>query len=236
MPTPSVETLPSDSILDRLTSSGCEIKLKAIREVKNQIIGNRTKKLSYINLGAVPAVSAALSDSDSAPNLIVQAAAALGSFACGVDAGVFPVLDAGAFPHLIRLLSSSEEKVVDAASRSLRMIYQSKLAPKYDFFKHENMQFLLSLLDSENENLTVLGAGIVIHSCETSAEQSILCYAGALEKLTSLLDGSLSQRDASLDSLAAIVKNNPEAGSKFVDLDSGRALSSVIELTKDRYP
>ncbi|CAL0301725.1 unnamed protein product [Lupinus luteus] len=236
MPTPSVETIPSDSILERLTSSDSEIKLKAIREVKNQIIGNRTKKLSYINLGAVPSVSAALSDSDSAPNLIVQAAAALGSFACGVDAGVSAVLDAGAFPHLIRLLSSSEEKVVDAASRSLRMIYQSKLAPKYDFFKHENMQFLVSLLDSENENLTVLGAGIVIHSCETGAEQSILCNAGALEKLTSLLDGSLSQRDASLGSLAAIVKNNPEAGSKFVDLDSGRALSSVIELIKDRYP
>ncbi|KAE9594134.1 hypothetical protein Lalb_Chr18g0050571 [Lupinus albus] len=236
MTTPSVETLPSDSILDRLTSSDSEIKLKAIREVKNQIIGNRTKNLSYINLGAVPAVAAALSDSDSATNLIVQAAAALGSFACGVDAGVSAVLEAGAFPHLIRLLSSSEEKVVDAASRSLRMIYQSKLAPKYDFFKQENMQFLLSLLDSENENLTVLGAGIVIHSCETSAEQSILCYAGALEKLTSLLDGSLSQLDASLDSLAAIVKNNPEAGSKFVELDSGRALSSVIELTKDRYP
>lgn len=124
---------------------------------------------------------------------------------------------------------------MDAAARSLRMIYQSKLAPKYDFYKEQDMGFLLSLLKSGNENLTGLGASIVIHSCETSDEQNILCHAGALEKFISLLDGSLSQRDSSLESIAAILKNNPEVVSKFVDLQSRRALSSIIELTKDRY-
>ncbi|KAK7301832.1 hypothetical protein RJT34_12708 [Clitoria ternatea] len=238
MPTtsaPSATGISSDPILDRLSSSDCDVKFKAIREVKNRIIGNRTKKLSYIKLGAVPKVAAALADSNSTPDLVVQSAAALGSFACGVDAGVRAVLDAGAFPHLIRLLSAPDEKVVDAAARSLRMIYQSKLAPKYDFFQEENMQFLLLLLKSENENLTGLGAGIIIHSCETNVEQNVLCHAGVLEKLTTLLDGSLSQREASLESLAVIIKCNPEAVSKFVELHSGRALSSVTELTKDRY-
>lgn len=124
---------------------------------------------------------------------------------------------------------------MDAAARALRMIYQSKLAPKYDFFKEQNMEFLLSLLKSGNENLTGLGASIIIHSCETSDEQKTLCCAGALENLISLLDGSLSQRDSSLESLVAILKNNPEVVSKFVDLQYGRALSSVVELTKDRF-
>jgi len=105
----------SDLILHRLSSSDYEIKLKAIREIKNQIIGNRTKKLSYIKLGAVPAVADSLatanSDSDFGSNLIVQSAAVLGSFACGVDQGVRAVLDAGAFPHLIRFLSVADEKV-----------------------------------------------------------------------------------------------------------------------------
>ncbi|CAJ1971555.1 unnamed protein product [Sphenostylis stenocarpa] len=228
-----------DLILHRLASSDCEIKLKAIRELKNQIIGNRTKKLSYIKLGAVPVLAAVLADADadsaSGPSLIVQSAAALGSFACGVDAGVRAVLDAGAFPHLSKLLSASDDKVVDAAARSLRMIYQSKLAPKYDFFKEQDMGFLLSLLKNGNENLTGLGASIIIHSCQTSDEQNVLCCAGALENLISLLDGSLSQRDSSLESIAAILKNNPEVVSKFVDLQNRRALSSIIELTKDRY-
>lgn len=69
---------------------------------------------------------------------------------------------------------------MDAAARSLRMIYQSNLAPKYDFFKEQDMQFLLSLLKSGNENLTGLGASIVIHSCEKRDEQNMLCCAGAL--------------------------------------------------------
>ena len=47
---------------------------------------------------------------------------------------------------------------------------------------------IVSLLKSENENLTGLGAGIVIHSCKTIGEQNILCHASILEKLTSLLD------------------------------------------------
>jgi len=113
MPTPYASSArglsSSDPILDRLASSDGAVKFRAIREVKNHIIGNRTKKLSYIKLGAVPAVAAALADSD--PNLIVQSAAALGSFACGVDAGVRAVLDAGAFPRLIGLLSAPDEKV-----------------------------------------------------------------------------------------------------------------------------
>lgn len=94
----------------RLGSTDPEVKLRALREVKNQIIGNRTKKLSFLKLGAVPAVAAALDASQS--ELLVQSAAALGSFACGFDAGVRAVLDAGAFPNLISLLSYPDEKVI----------------------------------------------------------------------------------------------------------------------------
>ncbi|ONI13850.1 hypothetical protein PRUPE_4G249300 [Prunus persica] len=116
------------------------------------------------------------------------------------------------------------------------MIYQSKLAPKCDFLQEKNMEFLLSLLNSENENVTGLGASIIIHSCESTAEQKALCHAGVVKKLISLLKGSLSQRDNSLESLATVMKNNVEAVSEFVGSESGRALSSVIGLTKDRYP
>ncbi|XLU42130.1 hypothetical protein S245_036944, partial [Arachis hypogaea] len=141
---------------------------------------------------------------------IRRSAVVLGNFACCLDAGVRAVLDAGAFPHLIRLLSASNDK-------------------------EENLEFLLLLLKSENENLSALGASIIIHSCKTGEEQNILSYVGVLDKLISLLYGSLSQRDASLESIAAIVKNNSEAVSKFVDLRGGRALSPVIELSKDKY-
>nr|XP_051197835.1 uncharacterized protein LOC127311447 [Lolium perenne] len=42
-------------------------RVLALREIKNQIIGNRTKKLLYLRLGAVPAVVAALAQPAASP-------------------------------------------------------------------------------------------------------------------------------------------------------------------------
>ncbi|KAL5678366.1 hypothetical protein ACJX0J_014497, partial [Zea mays] len=60
-------------------------RVRALREIKNQIIENRTKKLLYLRLGAVPAVVSALADPGASPAALVQAAAAAGIFACGVE-------------------------------------------------------------------------------------------------------------------------------------------------------
>nr|GEW53813.1 armadillo repeat-containing protein 8 [Tanacetum cinerariifolium] len=116
------------------------------------------------------------------------------------------------------------------------MIYQSKVAPKYDFFEEKNIQFLISLLDRNNENVTGLGASIITHSCQTHDEQKILADAGVLKKLINLLGGTTNQRDASLESFATIIKENPEVISKFVGPENGRTWDTFIELTKDRYP
>ncbi|KAM7273473.1 hypothetical protein ACFE04_028137 [Oxalis oulophora] len=232
---------PTVDLLHRLGSSDSEVKLKALREMKNQIIGNRTKKLSYLKLGAVATVANILSscsskgsDSNSNSNILVQSAAVIGSFACGFDDGVQAVLDAGAFPNLFRLLSYPNEKVVDASARSLRMIYQSKLAPKYDLFQEKNMDFIMFLLNSENENVGVLGASVITHSCNTSEEQKLLYDAGVLKKLISLLQGSINLRDASLEAMAVIFENNHEVIDRFCEPDKG--LSCVIELARDRNP
>lgn len=109
MPTSATTNRPEDLIF-RLTSPENQTKFKALRELKNQIIGNRTKKLSYVKIGVVvPAVVKSLCSSDS--SVIVQASAVIGSFACGVDAGAQAVLDAGAFSLLFGLISHSEAKV-----------------------------------------------------------------------------------------------------------------------------
>ncbi|PWA75371.1 Armadillo [Artemisia annua] len=232
----------SESLITRLHSASSsqnnETKLKVLRELKNQIIGNRTKKISYIKQGAVPFVVSVLSNCDCVNDclVVVQCAAIVGSFACGVDVGVTAVLEAGAFAHLIALLSRDNVKVVDAGARALRMIYQSKVAPKYDFFEEKNIQFLISLLDRNNENVTGLGASIITHSCQTHDEQKILADAGVLKKLINLLGGTTNQRDASLESFATIIKENPEVISKFVGPENGRTWCTLIELTKDRYP
>ncbi|KAE8682947.1 F11M15.21 protein isoform 3 [Hibiscus syriacus] len=99
------------------------------------------------------------------------------------------------------------------------------------------MEFLITLLSSEKENVSGLGASIITRSCETNVEQKALFDAGILRKLNNLLEGgSLSQKDASLESLATIFRNNPEVISKFAGPEIGRPLSSVIDLAKDRHP
>lgn len=117
-----------EDLIGRLSSSSTEAKLKALRDLKNQIIGNRTKKLCFLKLGAVPSVTSILSSSSATAaasaavcsgndvelndSLIIQSAAAIGSFACGFDDGVKAVLDAGAFPLLLRLISYPNDKVI----------------------------------------------------------------------------------------------------------------------------
>ncbi|KAL2510841.1 ARM repeat superfamily protein [Abeliophyllum distichum] len=240
----------SEELIGRLNSvqTPSEAKLKDLRDLKNQIIGNRTKKLDFLNLGAMPCIVSILAFVVSSMHsgggvgqelnelIAIQAAAAIGSFACGLESGVKAVLEVGAFAILMSLLSHPNEKVVDAGARTLKLIYQSKLAPKFEFVKEKNMEFLLSLLSSKNENVTGLGANIITHSCQTSMEQQALSDAGVITKLVSLLEGSLSQREASLESLSSVIKENPETVTKFVGPQNGRPVNVVTELIKDKYP
>ena len=99
-----------EDLVENLSSLDTSERLKALRDVKNQIIGNRTKKLSYIKLGAVPRVVEILTTDTETP-LLVQSAAAVGSFACGSEAGVKAVLDSGVIPHLLKMLSFGDNKV-----------------------------------------------------------------------------------------------------------------------------
>ncbi|GER46049.1 armadillo repeat-containing protein [Striga asiatica] len=246
---PSNHSSRPEDLIGRLNSTAapCEAKLKALRDLKNQIIGNRTKKLAFLKLGAVPSVVAVLSSSAAAvaqvseggnleyhESVLVQSAAAIGSFSCGLDAGVKAVLDAGAFPILLKLIFHRNEKVADASARALKMIYQSRLTPRYDFHQEKNIEFLLSLLNSENENVTGLGASIITHSCQTNMEQQVLSEAGVIKRLVYLLGGSLVQRDASLESLAAVIKDNPEVASRFILPENGRELNVLIDLMTDK--
>lgn len=117
---------PEQELMQHLYSSDPASCLKAIREVKNQIIGNKTKKLSFVKLGVVPRVVELLA-TEGGPDdaaIKVQSATAVGSFAYGVPDGLQAVVDSGGVASLLTALHSKEEKVVEASVRSLKMIFQ----------------------------------------------------------------------------------------------------------------
>ncbi|GLT49079.1 hypothetical protein SLA2020_226610 [Shorea laevis] len=108
-------------LLAGLASNNWEVKLGALRQMKNKIIGKKDKKLDFVELGAVAAVAKTLSDAldvngegnldNINNNIIIQSATILGSFACDFDTGAQAMIDAGAFFNLVRLLSIQDAKV-----------------------------------------------------------------------------------------------------------------------------
>lgn len=79
-------------LIQCLSSESNEAKLKAVRSLKNEIIGSQYKKRRYLELGAVPRIVQILA-SPQENKLTVQAAATLGSFAYHNDEGVAAVVD-----------------------------------------------------------------------------------------------------------------------------------------------
>lgn len=225
-----------EDLVENLSSLDTTARLKALRDVKNQIIGNKTKKLSYIKLGAVPRVVEILT-SDTETPLLVQSAAAVGSFACGNEAGVKAVIDSGVLPHLLKMLSFGDNKqVVEACARTLKMIFQSNLAPKNEMLVGQRMELLLALLHSGNENVAEVAAHVLARCCETSEHQQVIVDAGGMQQLVRLLSGTIKRREAALDGLAALVKNNPQISLRLVAMDQGRALAAIVKFVKDKAP
>lgn len=111
MPASAASAARPEDLVESLSSLDNTARLKALRDVKNQIIGNKTKKLSYIKLGAVPRVVEILASDTEIP-FLVQSAAAVGSFACGIDAGVKAVLESGVLPLLLKMLQNGDNKVL----------------------------------------------------------------------------------------------------------------------------
>nr|XP_024385227.1 armadillo repeat-containing protein 8-like isoform X2 [Physcomitrium patens] len=234
MPASATWARPED-LVEGLSSLDNTARLKALRDVKNQIIGNKTKKLSYIKLGAVPRVVEILASDTDIP-LLVQSAAAVGSFACGTDAGVRAVLDSGVLPHLLKMLQNGDTKVAETCARALKMIFHSPLAPKSDMFQGHRMELLLQLLNHDNESVSEVAARVLARCCETKEHQQALADAGGLQSLVNLLAGTIKIREAALDALAALTKCNEQLSEKLIKMNNGDSLASIIRLIKYKSP
>eukprot|EP00873_Tetraselmis_striata_P006934 jgi/Tetstr1/427198/TSEL_017386.t1 len=224
------------SAVEALSSPDDDVRLKALREVKNQVIGNRTKKAVYVRLGAVPKVADILASSTNSA-LLVQSAATLGSFAYGLDAGVIAVLESGAIQHLIHTaLSHQDEKVVEAGMRALKMVYQNQLAPRERIFEPEALYSLVALLKEPGKVTAEVAARILERCCVSSEQQSAAVAACGLELLVPMLDAPRwSAREAAMQALVAIVRDNP-AHCQLLVQSSPRVVEDTLRAAKEQRP
>lgn len=115
----------TEDVLVRLRSHDPDKRLKAVKDVKNKIIGNQRQKTVYIRNGAVNDILQLLQSSEDS-QLLVQCAACAGSFA-RCEEGVDALLDGDGPAHLGRSLANTDSEVVRAAARSLHAVYQASL-------------------------------------------------------------------------------------------------------------
>ena len=126
----------SNLLLEKLQSPESSGRLKAVRCIRDQVIGNRSRKLAYLKLGVVERLVELLSDPDGESLIRINCAATVGSLAYGIEDGLRAVLASGGVAQLIQLLSSLEERVVEAASGRLRWWWHTKWVDFTSVSKH----------------------------------------------------------------------------------------------------
>ena len=62
----------ADAVVEHVRSGDTSLRLKAVREMKNQVVGSRSRKLQFLKAGAVPHLVAILATDGLDPSLIVQ--------------------------------------------------------------------------------------------------------------------------------------------------------------------
>lgn len=222
--------------MSSLHSPNLEERRKAARYVKNAIIGNKLKKKLYANLGVIARLSEILA-SDNDDSIIIQSAAALGSFAC--DDNVHVVNESGATRLLLRTLTHSNPKVVETAARSLKIVFLSKHCPRSMMVEGDTSKLVVSLLGHPNENVNEVAASIISRSCDedNGERRDLYWHQGAMAPLLKLLYSRSSKtQEAALEGVAALTCDISHVCTELVTRDEGVHLETIIKFVKDNRP
>ncbi|CAG8527125.1 5191_t:CDS:10 [Ambispora leptoticha] len=255
-----------EKAVSELNSHDPEVLVKTLRFIKNNIIGNKTKKDLYIGFNIIPKLvsfvdmtiaaettKTIVSQGDIYTQVKIQAAIVLGSFAYGGEANVTKIVKSGGVKPLLGCIASTNDpKLIEAAARALKAIYTSPTADKNDIFQADHLHNLITLLNpaalnpkSDREKIASahtaeLAATIIARCCDTNDQQIQIAKAGAFPALVKLLScGYAKAQEAALDALAYLCRENPEFGREIVQTQSDSSKNPVkimLELIRDNSP
>ncbi|KAF8934070.1 hypothetical protein BGZ58_005957 [Dissophora ornata] len=228
-------------------------RIKSLRFIKNNIIGNKTKKDLYIQLGIVSRLQDIISARDEKESqLKTQAIIVLGSFAFGNEGNILALTSSGVVEPLLNCLNpNGDPKLIEAAARTLNAIYASPKVSRQELFMGNHLNSLVQLLDAYSSGYRVgqevvllhtaeLVASILARCCETTDQQMQIAASGAVPLLMRLLASGVSKsQEAALGALAALVKDNSELARRIAQmrLDKGeRPAPYILRLVRDKSP
>ncbi|KAG0198070.1 hypothetical protein BGX28_008435 [Mortierella sp. GBA30] len=228
-------------------------RIKSLRFIKNNIIGNKTKKDLYIQLGIVSRLQDIISTRDEKDSqLKIQAVIVLGSFAFGNESNILSLTNAGVVDPLLNCLNpNGDPKLIEAAARTLNAIYASPKVSRQQLFMDNHLHVLVQLLEAygsshrESQDAVVahtaeLVASILARCCETPEQQVKIASSGAIPLLIRLLASGISKsQEAALGALAALVKDNVDLARDIaqMNLEKGeRPAPFILRLVRDKSP
>jgi hypothetical protein len=95
--------------------------LRAVRDIRNMVIGDKQKKRVYV--GVVEQILQIL-DTSADSNLKCAAAAVVGSISYRNEAGLKAIVNNRGVDVLLKAFSDDDVSVVEAAARALKLVYQ----------------------------------------------------------------------------------------------------------------
>ncbi|CAH1764496.1 13336_t:CDS:10 [Entrophospora sp. SA101] len=229
------------------------VRIKALRFIKNKIIGNKTKKDLYIRLNVISKLVKFFEFKTTDPQIQIQAVIVLGSFAYGGEENVSELIKHDAVKPLLDCLSLQKDpRLIEAAARTLKVIYKSPVADKNDIFQDCYLNNLIALLNPDSLNpktdrekvaaihTAELAATIIARCCDTNEQQNQIANANALRPLINLLTCSIPKaQEAALDALAYLCRENPEFCKNIVEAKTERNEAPVrimLKLVGDKSP
>eukprot|EP00741_Cyanophora_paradoxa_P005561 tig00000900_g5391.t1 len=234
---PSCRAGPEKAAAELLDAPSPEDRFKAARDLKNLAIGSRTRKAQLIKLGVAEKLVKLLAEEDA--SIVVQAAGAIGSLAHGNDEGVRSLFAAGASKALLLLtrgngstLPSAAElrlKVVEAAARALRTLFNAPSAPPAEA---EVLHGMLPLLSSGSDLISEAAASVVARCCGAAEHREWILEHGGVPLFLHLLSAaSPRSQEAALECLGTLSRGSPAVG-RLLAQHAG----PILRLVRDRRP
>lgn len=183
------------------------VKLQVVRHMKNQCIGNRSKKLQFLAAGVVPLLVDLLKSKETAPELAIQAVTVLGSLSYKLEDGASALLSSGGLPAVVNGLSSQTDDLVHASVRSLQFLLQNEKVRSQVHCDPAALERLAMLLQAEDHSLRVSAAHSIAKLC---GKHEVAVLAEAVPPLVAMLSHGHRQQEAAASALQALTHHKKD--------------------------
>ncbi|KAI9292550.1 ARM repeat-containing protein [Neoconidiobolus thromboides FSU 785] len=231
------------SLLNGVEEGSINNKMEALKTIKNEVIGNRTKKNLYVQIGLIPKIIQIIyTKEEESMSVIIQAVIVLGSLAYGSPEIVNELVQHKAIASLVGCIDLNKYplELIEAASRSLKALLQHSKVDSGLIYKDPNLKNIISLLEINDLDIDIekkqiptlhtaeLAALILAKSCDTNDRQNQLKSRDVIPLLINLLQSnSTKAKEAALLALSALCKKNIDVGRWALTIQSTGPVPTV---------